>query len=168
MRRESSERVLRSLSEAICLAISISDANLGGLAKIKFNISLVLSGKQCESVGMKELKSPTAAAREITGSRKKRFFVHLTSNESTQNTASYWDSGSRNQYFAYNIKTGERGMCPTGVYPRFEANYTLKANEILVQVGTFMGKPATPSLTVQENDREQFEALFGSISDSNF
>jgi hypothetical protein len=112
---------------------------------------------------MTTIQEPTQKARSITCSRKKKMFVHMVSPGAELNTASYWDSGSRHQYFAYNIRTGASNGCPTGVWPKFEAKYALKPDEILVQVGTFQGKPATPTLWVPSDLRADVENVFGRI-----
>ena len=94
---------------------------------------------------------------------------------------SYWDGGSRSTFVLYNLETGQRHALPTSTHPYYDVaargivntgnaavevdsrgNVTLKQlpeNCILIEAGTFCGKPATAHLFVNAaNMPKQLEA----------
>jgi hypothetical protein len=103
--------------------------------------------------------------RALTGSRKKRVFIHVVKDGSEQNTASYWDGGSKHTYSVLNMSTREHKNTPAGSYPQFKASYTLLPGEILIKLGTFNGKPATPTIYVQQGDLDYFETIYGQVTE---
>ena len=87
-----------------------------------------------------------------------------------QNINSYWDGGSKSEYAVVDLETGKRLSLPTHSHPYFEVvrqgfantenaaisvdhagNITLNVlppNCVLVEAGTFCGKPATAHIYV--------------------
>lgn len=101
----------------------------------------------------------TKRMRELTGSKKKSFYTHIVCPNSKINTASYWDGGSHDKFVVYNTETGERKYPPSGNYPTFQAEYVLQPCEVMIQTGTFCGKPATPSIWYRSDEAHRIEPL---------
>lgn len=89
----------------------------------------------------------SAKAQNIIGTRKKKAFVSILTEPCEVNTASYWDSGSRDQFGVYSLTSKQTSIPFGGIYPTFDAKHKLLVGEVLIRRGTFQGKPATPSLT---------------------
>lgn len=95
----------------------------------------------------------TNQAKRITGSRKKQFRFYVCE---THCTNSYWDGGSRTQFEVLNIDTGARGVPSPGIYPwTTPNNYTLKPGEIMIETGTFCGKPSWPCISCRPDDEQR-------------
>lgn len=103
----------------------------------------------------------TVQAKQWSGSRKKQFGFYVDSNQSTHNTASYWDGGSKTTYTVINMLTRQTGNPPCGSYPTFKAEYTLNPQELLMETSVFMGKPGTPRFTCRADDEELARRFLG-------
>ena len=99
-------------------------------------------------------------AKSLSGSRKKQFGFYATDHHNF-NTASYWDDGSKTEYTVINMLTGQTGHPPCGSYPSFQAEYTLQAQELLMETGWFMGKPSTPRFTCRADDEMMARKFLG-------
>lgn len=108
-----------------------------------------------------ETYNMTPKAKAITNSRKRKFYFHKRTVGAPNNTASYWDGGSRDVYSVLNIMTGQSKTPPVGQYPTYQASYTLEPNEILICTGTFLGKPATPSITCRVDEEMAVKQFLG-------
>lgn len=103
----------------------------------------------------------------LTGSKKKKFF--LSKGLTPRLLHSYWDGGSKDEYAVVNIRTGARTMPPTwgGNYDRSgQREYVPVAGDILIQTGSFCGKPATPYISFREEDEPAVYAFLGVIKAS--
>ena len=118
-------------------------------------------------VKLVKLKNATPALKEVvkTVSRKRSCFINIVENpEHYPNLWSYWDGGSRNEYFEVNLLT-MRMSKPSDVAsapPQFGGDagrWKKKANTVLIQCGSFCGKPATPHLYIAKEDVHRFEPL---------
>lgn len=102
-----------------------------------------------------------AKARDLTDSRKKQF--RFSSGHSIVNVDSYWDGGSRSFYRVVNIDTGlsvePQGNAPFGANGRL--GYGLIKGDIVIETGTFCGKPATPTLMCRADDETRVLAWLG-------
>jgi hypothetical protein len=86
---------------------------------------------------------------ERIGSRKRKCTVYTEDAGRPWVLYSYWDSGSRDQYRAWDARGVEIHL-PIGGAPGFTKTpsaWTPQRGDVLVTFGTFMGKPATPSIT---------------------
>jgi len=105
----------------------------------------------------------TPRIRELTGSRKCKFFLStiLPGNPVSHN--SYWDGGSRSYYSIHNISTGQsiQPNCNPGFPALASRTSVLKDSEILVETGVFCGKPSTPSITCNEPDLDKVLRYLG-------
>ncbi len=102
----------------------------------------------------------TEAVKNITRSRKHQF--SFGTSEQPQNTDSYWSGGSRSEYSVYNMDTNKFGFPPAGKYPwTTENRYTLQPGDVLIETGTFCGKPATPRFTCLPADEARAKAWLG-------
>lgn len=102
---------------------------------------------------MHKLASPFPAdiARilERIGSRKRSAYLTEIPAGSARTLYSYWDGGSRDEYAAWDA-SGQPIALPIAGCPGFSAParaWTPAAGDVLVEYGTFMGKPATPRIT---------------------
>ena len=102
----------------------------------------------------------TNQAKSLSGSRKKQFGFAADSTR-PENTASYWDGGSKTTYSVINMLTRQSGYPPTGSYPTFKAEYTLNPQELLVETSIFMGKPGTPRFTCRPEDEQLARKFLG-------
>lgn len=83
------------------------------------------------------------------GSRKRSAYVATETAGSGRTLYSYWDGGSRDEYAAWDA-TGAPLALPVAGCPGFSAPATPwvpSPGDILVEFGTFMGKPSTPRIT---------------------
>lgn len=94
----------------------------------------------------------TQRIRSFIGGSQRKATLRTCVDGQTMNTASFWDSGSRNEFLVVNIDTGASFVPRKGIYPTFQAEYTLQPGEILIQTGVFMGKPSRPYITFQPID----------------
>lgn len=94
----------------------------------------------------------TPKTKSLTGSRKRE--VRVSSGSSLINVDSYWSGGSRSDFSVLNIDTG-LNILPQGNHP-FGASgrlgYALRSGDILIETGTFCGKPATPTFHCRAED----------------
>lgn len=108
--------------------------------------------------------------------RKRTAWIRVWSG--SQNINSYWDGGSRDEYAIVELATMTRRPMPTVGHPYFEVkaqgvptgsdsfvevdhvgNVTLKilpAGYVLVQAGTFCGKPATARIIANPADMPKY------------
>lgn len=102
----------------------------------------------------------TQKVKDVTGSRKKRFYFSLVS--TPQSTDSYWSGGSRDQYSLVNLNTGINSFPPAGQYPwTTENRYTLQPGDVLIQTGIFCGKPATPHIKCLPENNQKVRTWLG-------
>lgn len=103
----------------------------------------------------------TNRSRDLTGSRKKQF--RFSPGATTENVDSYWDGGSKSSYHVHNIDTGlaisPQGNAPFGAHGKL--GYTLIKGDILIETGTFCGKPATPCFICRAEDAERVLQYLG-------
>lgn len=99
----------------------------------------------------------TQKVKNLTGSKKRKFYLSIRPDNSEINTASYWDGGSRHVYSVLNINTGERKTPPCGSFPIFEAKYILQENEIMIETGVCQGKPSTPVISIRSSESEKVQ-----------
>jgi hypothetical protein len=105
--------------------------------------------------------STTPKVKELTGTRKRDFYLNLRQSISTD---SYWDGGSRTQYEVLNIDTGARFIPPAGSYPWTTQNiYTLKPGDVVIATGVFCGKPARPSFSCLPEDNDRVKKFLGIV-----
>ncbi|HSS99651.1 MAG TPA: hypothetical protein VLK33_21595 [Terriglobales bacterium] len=102
----------------------------------------------------------TEQAKRLSGSRKREFGFYPDANR-PQNTASYWDGGSKTSYTVINMLTGQTGIPPCGSYPTFQASYTLQPQELLMETGIFAGKPGTARFNCRSEDEELARKFLG-------
>ena len=76
-------------------------------------------------------------------SRKRKAFLHRRDHVEVFGT--HWDGGSRSVYYLVNIATG-------AAEPVYGSNVDIEPGFAVVVVGTFCGKPATPSVTVRNDE----------------
>ena len=84
-------------------------------------------------------------------SRKHRAFVYVV--DQVKLTGAYWDGGNRSEYYLVDTATGASAPIHGShtLAPQFggaEAApiYEIPEGKAVVRVGTFMGKPATPTV----------------------
>lgn len=83
------------------------------------------------------------------GCRKRSCYVREESAGTGMRLRSYWDGGSRDEYRAF-TSSGESIHLPISGAPGFTAEpaeWVPKAGDVLVNYGTFCGKPSTPFIT---------------------
>lgn len=85
------------------------------------------------------------------GSRKRKAYVKYDAPIPTHGIklASYWDGGSRDEFAAFTA-SGQAIALPISGAPQFskeEPAWIPQSGDVLVEYGTFMGKPSTPSIT---------------------
>lgn len=83
------------------------------------------------------------------GTRKRKCVVTEDKAGTPITLYSYWDGGSRDEYCAWN-RNGQAITLPISGAPGFtqpRAPWTPEAGDVLVEFGTFCGKPATPRVT---------------------
>jgi hypothetical protein len=102
----------------------------------------------------------TAQAKRLSGSRKREFRFY-TGADRPQNTASYWNGGSKTSYTVINMLTGAQGIPPCGQYPTFQASYTLRPQELLMETGVFCGKPGTARFNCRTEDEALARKFLG-------
>lgn len=102
----------------------------------------------------------TNKVRELTGTRKREFHLDVTCRP--QNTDSYWSEGSKSDFLVHNLNTGGEFVPSPGRYPWTTSNeYTLQPGDVLIETGTFCGKPATPSFLCLPNDEQRVKEWLG-------
>ena len=102
----------------------------------------------------------TEKVKQLTGTRKREFSLDTTTRP--QNTDSYWSGGSRSEFFVHNLDTRANFTPPAGRYPFTERNdYTLQPGDVLIETGTFCGKPATPRFLCRPEDLERVKTWLG-------
>jgi len=103
----------------------------------------------------------TTRARDLSGSRKKQF--RFSEGHSVVNVDSYWDGGSKSEYSVFNIDTGlnihPQGNHPFGAHGRL--GYQLIAGDVVIETGTFAGKPATPCFMCRFDDASRVLDFLG-------
>jgi hypothetical protein len=103
-----------------------------------------------------------SAVREIlaaVGSRKRTAYIYPTTEVTYSGT--FWDGGSRTVYTAVELATGR---AVTGVRfdppqfggPRVDPVVQIPRGVVIVEHGTFMGKPATPRIHVHPEDMPRY------------
>ncbi len=102
----------------------------------------------------------TDKAKRLSGSRKREFGFSADSTR-PENTASYWDGGSKTTYSVINMLTGATGYCPCGSYPTFQASYELKSQELLIETSIFLGKPGLARFTCRPDDEALARKFLG-------
>lgn len=83
------------------------------------------------------------------GCRKRSCYVREEAAGSGMRLRSYWDGGSRDEYRAYS-RSGEAIALPISGAPGFTPEpreWVPQAGDVLVNYGTFCGKPSTPFIT---------------------
>ena len=119
---------------------------------------------------------PTRSLQAFASSRKHTFVLHILKEEITDeageddplpsiSTNSYWDGGSKSSFFGYRIPSFgmfsiDQNSC--GGFPAFKScSHTLQPGEMIMVLGTFYGKPATPRFYMHEKDYPAFALEFG-------
>ncbi len=83
------------------------------------------------------------------GSRKRSCYVREEAAGKGMRLRSYWDGGSRDEYAAWDAN-GSPIALPVSGAPMFTpepSEWVPSAGDVLVNYGTFMGKPSTPFIT---------------------
>lgn len=86
--------------------------------------------------------------------RKQKAYVYFRNEVTLSGT--YWDGGSISNYLLVDIKTGNSLQLPGHNPPQFGGPMTAPTRKIddgcvIVKLGTFCGKPATPSIYIPDN-----------------
>ena len=111
---------------------------------------------------MSEYFKTTDKVKRVTGTRKREFSIRV---QDKVRTDSYWDGGSRSEYRVTNLHTGATFVPPAGSYPWTVANdYTLQPGDIVIETGTFCGKPSTPCFRCRADDVPAVKAFLGLVS----
>lgn len=93
--------------------------------------------------------------KQLTGSRKRQ--CTFSPGHTSVNVNSYWDGGSKSSYVVFNIDSGME-VLPVGNAPFMTSgrlDYTLIIGDIVIETGTFCGKPATPRFMCRTEDSER-------------
>jgi hypothetical protein len=109
---------------------------------------------------MQYLKT-TPHIKRVLNTRKKEFGIQQFDPPYAFNTASYWDGDSISRYSVLCLFTGEYTHPPTGSYPAFKAKYELPVGYVLIESGTFQGKPSTVRVMYYTADKPQVEQWLG-------
>lgn len=96
---------------------------------------------------------------QLIGSRKKHAFLHVTDKVTLSGT--YWDGGSRSEYYAVQLATMQKLAAPHYDPPQFggptkSPQVEIPKGVIIVESGIFCGKPATPVIYVRPDDLALF------------
>lgn len=93
----------------------------------------------------------TPRVKELTDTRKREFSV--SSGYTTVCTNTYADGGSISYWTVINIKTGVRFRPNPGQYPWTTKNdYTLQSGDVVMETGSFCGKPMAPRFLCRTED----------------
>lgn len=104
----------------------------------------------------------TQRVKELTGSRKKSFYLD-TSTSYCVSTG--WSGGSRSYYSLKNFKTGA-DIPLEGVGDQFSKHaiaQDIPTDAILVETGVFCGKPMAPRITCRPEQLEEVRAYLGAV-----
>src|SRR5512147_1800345 len=96
-----------------------------------------------------------------TDSARKRDFVFSTLSRPQVNTASYWSEGSKDNYKVINLDTKQTIIPPAGSYPMFQAEYTMKPGDVLINTGVCCGKPSQAYIYCLAEDETRVRAWLG-------
>ena len=96
---------------------------------------------------------------DAVGSRKRKASVEVS--ESVCYSGTYWDGGSRTEYTAVSLSdfravNGARFNPPQFGGPRVDPVVAVPPGIVIVEHGTFCGKPATPCVHVNPADAVRF------------
>lgn len=83
------------------------------------------------------------------GSRKRKVTIVTDTAGIPEALYSYWDGGSRDEYRAWNAQ-GQPISLPISGAPQFtqqQPKWVPQVGDVLVNYGTFCGKPSTPRIT---------------------
>jgi len=109
-----------------------------------------------------ETYKTTPVVRRLSGTRKREFRLHLYANPPiTKDCNSYWDSGSRDSYTVLNMNGDYLETPLPGGYYKLAEPYEIKPGTLLMETGTFCGKPATVCFYGHESDRPWITRLLG-------
>ncbi len=89
------------------------------------------------------------ALADRVGSRKRSCYVSERPAGVGMRLRSYWDGGSRDEYRAFDANGNEIAIPVSGA-PGFTPEpreWVPNVGDVLVDYGTFMGKPSTPHIT---------------------
>lgn len=83
------------------------------------------------------------------GSRKRKAFVYEREAGTAISLYSYWDSGSRDLYQAWDANDRPIPLPISGApgFTQERGKWTPQPGDVLVEYGTCMGKPSTPAIT---------------------
>ncbi len=108
---------------------------------------------------MKRTDLPTAL-RKI--SRKREVAIEVVPEGGVRTFGTWWDGGSRATYDLVCIRTGGHAacQCPTSPFgPVSSVTLYPAPGHVIVEGGTFCGKPATPRLYVRPEERLAFLSI---------
>lgn len=98
---------------------------------------------------MIKLKDHPEIARLVRSVSKKQSAIVVRNKSKVGLSCTYWDGGSRSEYFSVNVATGR--ATPLGHYapPEYsgralDPEHVIQAGTVVVRAGVFCGKPATP------------------------
>lgn len=83
------------------------------------------------------------------GSRKRKAYVYEERAGTPISLYSYWDSGSRDEYRAWDAQDRPINLPVSGCpgFTQDRGKWTPQPGDVLVEYGTSIGKPATPRIT---------------------
>lgn len=111
---------------------------------------------------MSDYYTITDKVKAMTGTRKRSFSVRVQPKVTTN---SYWSGGSKSDWRVTNLLTGKTFVPPAGSYPWTTPNvYELQPGDIVIETGTFCGKPATPCFRCLEADLPAVKKFLGLVS----
>lgn len=114
---------------------------------------------------MNETIQTTDKIKRLTGTRRKtcRLDTYLSATPQTLRTG--WDGGSCSHYSVVNILTGVSSNPPTNSSFAFDrapkVQYVATPGDVLIQTGTFCGKPSYPSFSCAEADLDAVKRFLG-------
>lgn len=103
-----------------------------------------------ETITLKDRPDLQKIVKMVDGKcRKAKAFLHRRNEVTLSGT--YWDSGSRSQYYLVNLNSGTVTPCASFAPvqfggPREDRVQKIEPGFAVVETGTFCGKPATPSI----------------------
>lgn len=92
---------------------------------------------------------------KLTGSKKRRAIIARPTTE-VRLSGTYWDGGSRSDYFLVDMKTMEcvplAHVSPAQFGgPKEDPVQHIQPHQAVIEAGTFCGKPATPTVYLHPN-----------------
>lgn len=113
---------------------------------------------------MNETIITTDKIKRLTGTRRKKCRLNTYLSAEPRLLHSYWDGGSRSEYSVVNVLTGAHSNPATwgGNFDRAgKREYVAAPGDVLIQTGTFCGKPSYPSFSCAEADLDAVKRFLG-------